>query len=160
MSLRNDIIRLAYNNPKHREELLGLVLASEKEAEEKEAKFEKGKKVDVGDWLKANGHADAAAAWEKHEGEIGKKAGMGGKKIFLELVDMKKLYGARKMLKDQGDTVTEALMRPIMEKFIQELEPSNPRVFTALTRLRNAIARPGPGLGNQIYKVADELGIK
>ena len=74
MSLRNDIIRLAYNDPKHREELLGLVLASEKEAEEKEAKFEKGKKVDVGDWLKANGHADAAAAWEKHEGEIGKKA--------------------------------------------------------------------------------------
>lgn len=38
------------------------------------ARHEEGKSVDIGTWLKENGHGDAAAKWEEHEGEIGNRA--------------------------------------------------------------------------------------
>lgn len=42
-------------------------------SDEKESRHEEGKAIDVGTWLKQNGYDEAAAKWEKHEGEIGKK---------------------------------------------------------------------------------------
>lgn len=42
--------------------------------DEKMSRHEEGKSVDIGTWLKENGHDDAAAKWEQHEGEIGNKA--------------------------------------------------------------------------------------
>jgi hypothetical protein len=47
------------------------------EAKEKEGRFEEGKDVDVGTWLKEHGYDEAAKKWEKHEGEIGKKSSVG-----------------------------------------------------------------------------------
>lgn len=41
---------------------------------EKESRFEEGKDVDVGTWLKQNGYEEAAKKWEKHEGDVAKKA--------------------------------------------------------------------------------------
>jgi hypothetical protein len=57
------------------EALRGTVRSAKKDDEgEKEGRFEEGEKVDVGTWLKEHGYDEAAAKWEKHEGEIGKKA--------------------------------------------------------------------------------------
>ena len=39
------------------------------------------KGVDVGDWLKEQGHDEAAAKWEKHEGDVGKAAAL----VFPEI---------------------------------------------------------------------------
>lgn len=44
--------------------------AAGKQSEEREAKFEKGKSVDVAKWLKDNGHAEAASEWEQFEGKV------------------------------------------------------------------------------------------
>lgn len=38
------------------------------------ARHEEGKDVDVGTWLRENGHPEAAAKWDHHEGEIGSKS--------------------------------------------------------------------------------------
>ena len=60
-----------------RELLVILRDASGDKDDEKEARFEEGKDVDVGTWLKEQGYEEAAAKWEKHEGkieEIGKSA--------------------------------------------------------------------------------------
>ncbi len=68
----------------HSSKLPGPLKGKKKASEEKEAKFEKGKSVDVGKWLKDNGHAEAAAAWEKYEGTMGKEASR-EKKLKLRL---------------------------------------------------------------------------
>lgn len=90
---------------------------------------------------------------------MGKTAMPLGKRIFQEMVDIKKMYAARKYLKEAGDLATEELLTQVMSKLMEELEPRNPRVQHALNRVANAIERPGSGLGNQIYKAAQELGI-
>lgn len=81
-----------------------------------------------------------------------------GKEIFRALVDMKKMYAARKVADEQ----TAALLRDIMGKLMEELEPRNRGVQRAITRLNNAISRPTTpeNLRNQIFKVADELGMR
>lgn len=43
-------------------------------SKEKEGRHEEGSSVDVGTWLKEHGYEEAAAKWEMHEGEIGKKS--------------------------------------------------------------------------------------
>lgn len=81
--IRKAAIRVAHST--HDTELKRKILdilrptveASEKEAKddgEKESRHEEGKSVDVGTWLKNNGYAEAAQKWEKHEGEVEKKA--------------------------------------------------------------------------------------
>ena len=58
MSLRKAAIKLAFDNPNLRDQLLPLL---EKTADdEKEAKFEKSKSVDVAKWLKSNGTEPSA----------------------------------------------------------------------------------------------------
>lgn len=48
--------------------------AKDKKSEEKDSRHEEGKSVDVGDYLKSKGMKEDSAKWEKHEGDIGKKA--------------------------------------------------------------------------------------
>lgn len=81
-----------------------------------------------------------------------------GKEIFQALVDIKKMYAARKMADEQ----TGKLLRDIMGKLMDELEPRNRGVQRAINRLNNAISRPTTpeNLRNQIFKVADELGMR
>lgn len=81
-----------------------------------------------------------------------------GKEIFQSLVDIKKMYAARKAADEQ----TAQLLRDIMIKLSEELEPRNKGVQRAINRLNNAIGRPTTpdNLRNQIFKVADELGMR
>lgn len=78
-TIRKAAIRVAKttDDPDLRRELLEILRPTVKSAKddgEKESRFEEGKDVDVGTWLKENGYSEAARKWEKHEGEIGKKA--------------------------------------------------------------------------------------
>jgi len=92
-TMNEDIIRKAAirvakttEDPELKRELLSILRPSARSAKgegthvqakddsEKESRFEEGKSVDIGTWLKDNGYADAAKKWEKHEGEIAKKA--------------------------------------------------------------------------------------
>lgn len=81
-----------------------------------------------------------------------------GKQIFQSLVDIKKMYAARKAADEQ----TAQLLREIMIKLSEELEPRNRGVERAINRLNNAISRPTTpdNLRNQVFKVADELGMR
>jgi hypothetical protein len=77
--IRKAAIRVAKTtkDPELKRELLQILRPTVKSAKddgEKESRFEEGKDVDVGTWLKQNGYTEAAKKWEKHEGEIGKKA--------------------------------------------------------------------------------------
>ena len=85
-----------------------------------------------------------------------------GKEIFQELVDMRKLYGARKALTFAGDKQTSDLLRDIMSEMMTQLEPKNRGMQRALNRLRNALHgnQDPANLRNQIFKVANELGMK
>lgn len=47
---------------------------AKEDSDEKKSRFEEGKDVDVGTWLKENGYTEAAMKWEKHEGDVAKKA--------------------------------------------------------------------------------------
>jgi hypothetical protein len=49
-------------------------VAADDDEKEKKGRHEEGKSVDIGTWLKEHGYDEAAAKWEKHEGEIGKKS--------------------------------------------------------------------------------------
>lgn len=85
-----------------------------------------------------------------------------GKEIFQELVDMRKLYGVRKVFTTAGDKASADLVRDIMQKMMEELEPKNRGMQRAMNRLRNAMHgnQDPENLRNQIFKVADELGMR
>ena len=80
--IRKAAIRVAKTteDPELKRELLSIlrptaaVAVQAQDDGEKERRHEEGKSVDIGTWLKDNGYADAAKKWEKHEGEIAKKA--------------------------------------------------------------------------------------
>lgn len=59
---------------------------SEKDEDEKKSRHEEGKSVDVGDYLKEQGHHEDAAKWEKHEGDMGKKSSVA--MLFPEIYDL------------------------------------------------------------------------
>lgn len=88
-----------------------------------------------------------------------KTAGSVGRRIFFELVDRKKLYGEGLRMADEP---TKKLLRRVMEEMMNQLTPPNNRFEFALNRLNNAIEKPisPENFANQIFKVADELGIK
>lgn len=83
-TIRKAAIRVAktIDDPELKRELLEILRPTVKGAkehddehdDEKKSRFEEGEDVDVGTWLKENGYEEAAKKWEKHEGEIGKKA--------------------------------------------------------------------------------------
>lgn len=79
-TIRRAAIRVAAStkDPELKRELLTILRPTSKEAakddSEKEGRHDEGKSLDVGTWLKQNGYADASEKWEKHEGDIGKKA--------------------------------------------------------------------------------------
>lgn len=60
--------------------------AKAKKSEEKESRHEEGKSIDVGDYLKEQGHKEDAAKWEKHEGDMGKKSSAAV--VFPEIHDL------------------------------------------------------------------------
>ena len=81
--LRKAAIRVAAktDNQGLRTQLLNILRQAKEDSEDedednngKEARHEKGKSVDIGDWLKEHGFADAAKKWEEHEGQIGNKS--------------------------------------------------------------------------------------
>jgi len=59
---------------------------SEKDEDEKEGRHDEGESVDVGDYLKEQGHHEDAAKWEKHEGDVGKKSSVAV--VFPEIHDL------------------------------------------------------------------------
>lgn len=58
------LAKFATVDPKSAEILAGVFFT------DKEARFEEGEKVDVGQWLRSKGYDDAAKKWDEHEGEI------------------------------------------------------------------------------------------
>ena len=78
-TIRRAAIRVAAKtaDPELKRELLTILRGTAKTGKddgEKEGRHDEGKSIDVGTWLKNNGYADAASKWEKHEGDVGKKA--------------------------------------------------------------------------------------
>lgn len=77
-TIRRAAIRVAHTtqDPTLKKQLLQILrdTTPRTAADEKESRHEEGKAIDVGTWLKENGFDEAAARWEKHEGEIGKSA--------------------------------------------------------------------------------------
>ncbi len=85
-----------------------------------------------------------------------------GKEIFYQLVDIKKLYAARKIFTNAKDEASEKLLQAVMERLIDVLEPRNRNTQMAINKLVGAVNQASDPrvLRNQVFKVADLLGIK
>lgn len=75
-TIRKAAIRVAATteDPELKRKILTILKESAVDDSEKEGRHEEGKEVDIGTWLKQKGYDEAAAKWEEHEGEIGKKS--------------------------------------------------------------------------------------
>jgi hypothetical protein len=60
--------------------------ASEDSEDEKEARWAEGEKVDMGEWLKENGHKEDAEKWDKHHGQVHKSSSVAV--CFPEVYDL------------------------------------------------------------------------
>jgi len=150
MSLRKAAIKLAFDNLDLRDQLLPLLRESSED--EKEAKFEKGKKVDVGKWLTDNGHADAAAKWKEWDGTLGKKADKGkeakfskGQKVDVGkwLKDNGHAEAAKKWEEWDGTLGKKAKSYPTPQDLAKDADKAAKAIFDmrgkALSRLRDQL---------------------
>lgn len=97
------------------------------------------------------------------KGDPMRRQGSLGKDILFKLVDRNDLLALEGLLAE--DRQSKDLLREIKIKLIEELEPKEQRVEFALNRLKNLIytsrgQRDPDNLRNQIFKIADELGIR
>lgn len=155
MSLYNDLVRVAFENPEIREDLMPVL-------KEHDARFEEGKPADPTE----NMSPEDAEKWEQMKEEHGDKFKESAhqkvaRSLFKELVDYRAMMKFRAEVKKHDEQSAE-LFREILLRFHKEFEMDR-NIETAYNRLNNMVSRgmtDPSSVRNQIAKIADLLGMK
>lgn len=106
-------------------------------------------------------HAERIAKLTAEVEVLTKTAGGLGLEFFQSRIDPRKFNATMQVLKKE-DKQTADLLRQSMRTLIDKLTPSDRSVEPALNRLANLVSgsQDPANLRNQVFKVANELGIR